>query len=99
LHPAYEENTGTVLIEALAAHLPVLVTEVCGYSFHIERAGAGQIVPAPFEQEALNKQLAFMLTSEKKAQWRKNAREYVSNNDIFSLSEKAADIIEQVAAC
>ena len=99
LHPAYEENTGTVLIEALAAHLPVLVTEVCGYSFHIERAGAGEIIPAPFDQETLNKQLAFMLTSEKKELWKKNAMEYVANNDVFSLSEKAADIIEQVAAC
>jgi len=99
LHPAYEENTGTVLIEALASNLPVLVTEVCGYSFHIERAGAGEVVPAPFKQGTLNELLAFMLTSEKKDQWKNNAREYVANNDIFSLSEKAADIIEQVAAC
>jgi len=99
LHPAYEENTGTVLIEALASNLPVLVTEECGYSFHIERAGAGEVVPSPFKQWKLNELMAFMLTSEKKNQWKNNAREYVANNDIFSLSEKAADIIEQVAAC
>jgi UDP-glucose:(heptosyl)LPS alpha-1,3-glucosyltransferase len=99
LHPAYEENTGTVLIEALASHLPALVTEVCGYSFHIERANAGKIVPAPFKQETLNELLVSMLTSDKKTQWRRNARDYFADNDLFSLSEKAADVIEQVASC
>jgi UDP-glucose:(heptosyl)LPS alpha-1,3-glucosyltransferase len=86
------------LIEALAACLPVLVTEVCGYSFYIERAGAGLIIPSPFKQEILNELLTVMLTSEKKDQWKRNAREYVSNNDVYSLSEKSADIIEQIAA-
>jgi UDP-glucose:(heptosyl)LPS alpha-1,3-glucosyltransferase len=99
LHPAYEENTGTVLIEALASHLPVLVTEVCGYSFHIEQANAGKIVPTPFEQKTLDELLAFMLTSEEKEKWRRNARDYFANNDLSSLSEKAADVIEQVASC
>src|SRR5690606_2295489 len=30
IHPAYNENTGTVLLEALVAGLPVLVSDVCG---------------------------------------------------------------------
>ncbi|MCK4487244.1 MAG: glycosyltransferase family 4 protein, partial [Desulfobacterales bacterium] len=99
LHPAYRENTGTVLIEAMAAGLPVLATEVCGYSHHIERAGAGELIPSPFEQEILNQVLASMLASEKKNQWQHNGRKYVANTDVFSRPEKAADIIEQVAAC
>lgn len=99
LHPAYLENTGSVLVEAMAAELPVLATDVCGYSYHIERAGAGEIVSSPFKQEKLNQLLTSMLTSDKKNQWQRGGREYIANTDVFSMPEKAADIIEQVAAC
>ena len=47
LHPARSENAGMVLIEAIVAGLPSLVTDVCGYAFHIERAQAGQILSTP----------------------------------------------------
>ncbi len=98
VHPAYLEAAGMILIEALAAGLPVLVSEVCGYSFHIERAEAGKVVPSPFSQETFNKMFASMLVSQENDSWRKNGMEYVVNNDVFSLPEKATDIIEQVAA-
>jgi UDP-glucose:(heptosyl)LPS alpha-1,3-glucosyltransferase len=98
LHPAYRENTGTVLIEAMAAGLPVLATDTCGFSNHIERADAGEIVPAPFKQETLNQLLVYMLTSEKKEQWRQNGKSYVAKTDVFSRAEKAADVIEKIAA-
>lgn len=98
LHPAYLENTGTVLIEAMAIGLPVLATDVCGFSFHIERARAGVIVPSPFNQHTLNQCLFDMLTSEKKEHWRQNGRVYVTNTDVFSRAEKAVEIIEKVAS-
>ena len=41
IHPAYNENTGTVLLEALVAGLPVLVSAVCGYAHYIAEADAG----------------------------------------------------------
>lgn len=99
LHPAYRETAGMVLIEAMASELPVLATDVCGYSYHIEHADAGEIIPSPFKQETLNQLLVSMLISDKKNQWQNNGRNYIANTDVFSLPEKAADIIEQVAAC
>jgi glycosyltransferase involved in cell wall biosynthesis len=50
IHPAYNENTGTVLLEALVAGLPVLATAVCGYAHYIEEAEGGLVVPEPFAQ-------------------------------------------------
>jgi UDP-glucose:(heptosyl)LPS alpha-1,3-glucosyltransferase len=96
LHPAYLENTGTVLVEAIVAGLPVLATDVCGYAGHVENAGAGLLIPAPFEQRTMNALLTRMLTSDESRVWRQNALAYASNADIFSLHEKAADVIESV---
>lgn len=97
LHPAYLENTGTVLLEALAAGLPVLASDVCGYARHIEAAGAGRLIPTPFSQATMNKLLVQMLTSEERPAWRRKALAYAAMADIYSLHDKAAGIIESVA--
>jgi UDP-glucose:(heptosyl)LPS alpha-1,3-glucosyltransferase len=99
LHPAYRENTGTVLIEAMAARLPVLASDVCGYASHIARADAGQLVPTPFRQETLNAMLVEMLISTQKETWGANGWRYVTQNDVFSMPEKVVDIIEGRPAC
>lgn len=96
LHPAYTENTGTVLLEALAAGLPVLATENCGYAFHIREAGAGHLVSTPFRQDELDALLRQMLAADS-ASWRANALDYVARTDLFSLPQRAADRIEAVA--
>ena len=53
VHPAREEGTGTVLIEAIAAGLPVVCTEVCGFSDFVQNA-AGLTVSEPFSQTSLD---------------------------------------------
>jgi UDP-glucose:(heptosyl)LPS alpha-1,3-glucosyltransferase len=94
VHPAYIENTGTVLIEAIAAGLPVLASLVCGYARYVEDAGAGKLIPLPFAQETMNDLLASMLDRKELSIWQSNALNYAKSADIFSLPEKAADLIE-----
>jgi UDP-glucose:(heptosyl)LPS alpha-1,3-glucosyltransferase len=99
LHPARQENTGGVLIEALAAGLPLLATGVCGYSVYIERAEAGIVTSEPFVQKELDSALRKMLqVDEDRLRWRENALSYVAENDLFSLAETAAARILEVAA-
>ncbi len=94
LHPAYYENTGTVLLEALVAGLPVLTTDICGYANYIERAGAGIVLASPFLQSELNQQLSWMLTADK-SKWQQNALAYAAHNDLYSLPECAVNLLEK----
>ena len=98
IHPAYNENTGTVLLEALVAGLPVLTTAVCGYAHYIEEAQAGCVVAEPFAQKNLDATLANMLADrEARARWQKNALAFAETADIYSNAERAADLILQEA--
>jgi UDP-glucose:(heptosyl)LPS alpha-1,3-glucosyltransferase len=97
IHPAYAENTGTVLIEAMAAGLPVLTTDVCGYAVHVSRAGAGCVLPSPFDQRELNSRLVEMLTSEARDSWREKGMRYAKSLSTRSRAEVAADVIEAKA--
>lgn len=94
IHPAYAENTGTVLLEAVVAGLPVLATAVCGYAHYIEEAAAGRIVPMPFAQETFDRMLAEMLDDEAaRARWSANGLAFAHEADLYSLPQRAADVI------
>ncbi len=97
IHPAYKENTGTVLVEAIASQLPVLATDVCGYSSHIKSAKVGLVLSSPFVQERLNYLLAKMLVSKYRKIWMKNGADYVNRVDLFSMPEIATEIVIKVA--
>jgi UDP-glucose:(heptosyl)LPS alpha-1,3-glucosyltransferase len=94
IHPAYVENTGTVLLEAVVAGLPVLTTDVCGYAHYILEADAGRLITAPFAQDALNQTLVAMLNdAQARQQWTKNALAFAASADLYSQHERAADLI------
>lgn len=94
IHPAYNENTGTVLLEALVAGLPVLTTAVCGYAHYIEEAEAGCVIAEPFVQECLDTTLANMLSDrEARARWQVKALAFADTADIYSNAERAAELI------
>lgn len=94
LHPAYNENTGTVLLEAIAGGLPVLTTDVCGYAEYVRLADAGVVLPAPFQQTQFNQSLRAMLLSNERDTWQRNAIRFAQQADIYSLPERAADYLE-----
>ncbi|WP_305800181.1 glycosyltransferase family 4 protein [Thiolapillus sp.] len=93
LHPAYYENSGMVILEAIIAGLPTLVTDVCGYAYYVKEADAGIVVPEPFSQDVLNRSLVEMLTSGRRAAWRENGIRYGRSHDLYSMTEYAADLI------
>ncbi len=97
LHPAYNENTGTVLLEALAGGLPVVTTDVCGYAHYVAKAAAGSVLPSPFDQAQFNKTLASMLLSPERPRLQRNALAFATTADIYSMPERAAALIESMS--
>ena len=94
IHPAYNENTGTVLLEALVAGLPVLVSAVCGYAHYIAEADSGLVLNEPFEQTQLNGYLARMLSdSAQRAAWGCNGLAFAETAALYSMPQHAADVI------
>lgn len=94
IHPAYQEAAGIVLVEAIAAGLPVITTAVCGYAHYVKEADCGIVIDEPFEQNSLNEAVYFALSnSGQRNTWRENAQLFADTQDIYSLPEKAADLI------
>ena len=96
IHPAHAENTGTVLLEAIAAGLPVIATDVCGYADHIVKAVAGKVLASPFDQDELNRELATALVSPERDAWSQNGQRYGADPNLYHMPASAVDAIESV---
>jgi UDP-glucose:(heptosyl)LPS alpha-1,3-glucosyltransferase len=93
LHPAYAENTGTVLLEAAVAGLPVLTTDACGYAFWVRQAHMGTVLDADrVTDEALKQGLVEILAVDRE-HWVEQGRTFARTADIFDLVEHAVDCI------
>jgi len=93
LHPAYSENTGTVLLEGMVAGLPVIASQVCGYSHYIDENELGAVLPDPVTPHSLASAIETVLAQDD-AVWRQRARDFAAKSDIFSMTERAAELIE-----
>ena len=92
VHPAREEGTGTVLVEALACSLPVVCTSVCGFAPYVAAAGC-PVIPEPFAQDALTAAVAEALP--RLAELRRRVASYAATQDFCGRSRAAIDLMEQ----
>jgi len=97
IHPAYSESAGYTLLEGVINGLPVLTTDTCGYAFHIQQAGAGEVCASPFSQNELNSRLLSMLQFAQREQWRQNGLAYAQKIDVTGMPDMALKLIENFA--
>ena len=94
MHPAYTENTGTVILEAVVAGLPVIVTEICGYAPYIVKADCGIVVSGLYVQDSINRALSELLRNDEyRAQCSANAKHFADTQDLYSMIDRATDVI------
>ena len=96
VHPAYLENTGNVLLEAAVAGLSVLCSGICGYAFYIDNHQLGVVMPEPFDQALMNRELANLLNSN--IDWRRRCANFAQSADIYSRPLRIAEKIEAIGA-
>jgi UDP-glucose:(heptosyl)LPS alpha-1,3-glucosyltransferase len=97
IHPARKENTGTVILEAMVAGLPSLVSEVCGYTKHVIKADAGLVIKNADSAEQTALDLVEMLDKDKLQQWSQHALHYAATEDLYSMPQQAAAVIRSQA--
>ncbi len=96
--PAYDENTGTALLESAIAGVPTLATANCGYAPYIERAEAGIVTPVPFEQARFDADLARLLCSPQRGAWARNGRALAADQSIYAMAGRAVAVLEELGA-
>lgn len=93
--PAYNEAAGVVILEALAAGLPVVVTDVCGFAPYVAEADAGFVSSSPFEQDRFNREVGAVLTDPRRAAWSENGRRLAASGSLGGRARVACDLIER----
>ncbi|RAZ72508.1 glycosyltransferase family 4 protein [Mesorhizobium atlanticum] len=94
LHPARLENTGTVILEALANGLPVIASAACGYAKYVEASGAGLVVANHDDPEIWQQAVRKAGNPAIRARWREAALAYSSSTPLTGGLEAACDLIE-----
>lgn len=95
LHPAHVEAAGAVLLEAMVAGLPVIATDVCGFSHYIEEHDMGMVIS---DRNADNQLAQFIekITMQNANVWRQRGRKFAELEDIFSRAIYMVGLIESL---
>lgn len=94
LHPAYRENTGTVILEAIIMGLPVVASGICGYAKYITQSGCGEVIAEPFEQRKFEQVVYDIILNNKNIEQGNKGLMFRDTADIYSADDKIIDIIE-----
>jgi len=94
VHPSRLDVAGLVILEAIVNGLPAVVTGLCGFAEHLERAGAGIVLPEPFAQVDLDAALARLRNARLAKDMSQAGIRYGEAVDAVTGLEQAADVIE-----
>lgn len=96
VHPARNEATGTVLVEAIAAGIPVICSGNCGFENFV-RASGGVVLNEPFSPHELERELAKSIGVPGRLEKMTAAvRNYGKKADFYQRAEVAVNVIEGV---
>jgi UDP-glucose:(heptosyl)LPS alpha-1,3-glucosyltransferase len=93
VHPARFESAGSVLIEAIAAGLPVITTAACGFATFAAEVDPQLVTPEPFEQKKLDDVLQDVLTRLPEVAEKTIA--YAEKADFYTRASRAVDMLEK----
>ena len=96
VHPSRKDVTGTVILEAIGNGLPVVTSEVCGYSTHVQQSAAGVVIREPFDETQFQAALKVAKSPAVLSDWHQGALRYGAHADLYSGLDTAVEEIEQV---
>ena len=94
LHPARSEMAGLALLEAMIAGVPVIATDVCGYAHYITDHAMGEVMDAEAADSTIAAAIQRTLQTPRE-EWVARARHMIEHADIFSMTQRAAELIER----
>ena len=95
--PSRNDSFGMVVLEAMMAGLPTIITETVGARDLIESGTHGFVLPADPSVSDVSEKLSFLLKKENRLRMGENAREVARHQTWESRVDQVAELYEQFA--